>query len=355
MATPFSQPAVFLGMGARCSLGASADAIGAAYHAGISRQRELSSLLGRHHAPLVVAADPFLPAEVPVDRRLREMVTHAALQAVAPLQVLAAQPPLDVFVAVPEPRVGIGSSVAERVLAAIKECLSDRVSLGELHAEPGGRAAGLLALERAFKRLSSGQSMACLWCGVDSYLAPATLDALDGAGLLHADGARWGFVPGEAAGACLLVAGNLVNERTGPPPLAVLRAVTSTMEHRLPEQGEVALGQALTVATRMVLDALPQTERVHYVYADLNGQRERVDDVGFTLARIADRIAALPCLKTPADRLGEVGAAAAPLSAILAVTAARRGRASGPNTLLLASGPGLLRGAALLTIPAICK
>jgi 3-oxoacyl-[acyl-carrier-protein] synthase-1 len=343
--------AVFLGVGARASLGASADAISTAYCAGISRQQESSSLLGRHYEPLVVAADPYLPAAVPVHRRILEMVAHAAWQAVESLDVLAATLPLDVVVAIPEPRIGIGPGLAERVLGAIQERLATRVRLAELHAEPGGRAAGLRALEIAFERLTTGRSMACLWCGVDSYLAPATLDALDSAGLLHTDSARWGIVPGEAAAACLMVTHDVLANRMGPPPLAIVRAVSSAVAQSLPEQGDVMLGRALTLATRRVLDVLPQTERVHSIYADLNGQRERVDEVGFTLARIADHVAALPCLKTPADRLGEVGAASAPLSAVLAVTAAKYGRLSGPNTLLLASGPGMLRGAALLTTP----
>jgi 3-oxoacyl-[acyl-carrier-protein] synthase-1 len=337
-------------MGARASLGASADAVGAAYHAGISRHRQLPSLLGRAYAPLIVARDPYLPPEVPVERRLLEMVTHAAAQAIEPLTVMASQPPLDVLVALPDPGAGVGPRVPERVLGALQGHLAERVRLGDLQAVHGGRSAGLLALEIAVERLVSGRSAACLWCGVDSYLAPATLDMLDGAGVLHAGGARWGFVPGEAAAACLLVTGDRV-EPAGPPPLAVVRAAASAAERSLHERGEVSLGEALTNATRAILGALPEAERVHRIYADLNGARERVDDVGFTLARIADRVASLPCLATPADRLGEVGAASAPLFAVLAVADAQRGHAPGPNVLLWTTGPGALSAAALLTVP----
>ena len=294
----------------------------------------------------MVARDPYLPAEVPVERRLIEMVIDAVVQAVAPLAVVTPQLPLDVLVAVPQMGPGVGARVPERVLGALRESLAPRARLDKLEAVVGGRSAGLLALECAVERLATGASVACLWCGVDSYLAPATLDMLDGVGALHSGGARWGFVPGEAAAACLLIAGD-VAERMGARLLAVVRAATSAVE----EESDVALGHALTNATRAVLDALPRAERVHCIYADLNGERGRVDEVGFTLARISNRVAALPCMVTPADRLGEVGAASAPLFAVLAVTAARRGRAPGPNTLLWTSGPGARSGAALLTIP----
>jgi 3-oxoacyl-[acyl-carrier-protein] synthase-1 len=335
-------------MGARASLGASASAIGAAYHAGLCRHRQSTVLLGRAHHPLVVAADSRLPAEVPLERRLIEMLTSAAEQAIAPIAVLATPPPVDIFVAVPEARAGVGSRVSERLLDAAKRSAGDRVRVGEAQAFAAGRAGGLASLEIALERLASGRSSACLWCGVDSYLAPATLDALDGAGLLHAGGARWGFVPGEAAGACLLVAGETA-QHMGTGALAVVRAAASAVE----PEGEIVLGRALTAATRTVLAAMPVGERVHRVYADLNGERERVDGVGFTLARIADRVAAHPCLATPVDRLGEVGAASAPLFATLAVMAAQLGRAPGPNVLLWTTGPGPLCGAALLDVPVV--
>lgn len=344
---------VLLGMGARTSLGASPAAVGAAYQAGISRHRHHPSLLTRAHAPFVVAADPHLPAEVPASRRIREMVKHAATQALTPL-ASAAQIPVDLLVAVPEVRPGLGPDVPERALDALRGCLAERTRLGQGMSIAGGRSAGLRALEIALENITTGRSAACLWCGVDSYLAPPTLDWLEGSGLLHAAGARWGFIPGEAASACLLVASD-VAERMGCAPLAILRAAATAVEQRPPEQSDVALGHALTTATRVVLEALPQAQRVHRIYADLNGERERVDEAGFTLARIADRAASHPCLVTPADRLGEVGAASAPLFAVLAVTAAQRGRAPGPNILLWTMGPGALRGAALLSVPVAAR
>lgn len=341
---------VLVAMGARSSLGASALAIGAAFHAGISRHRQWPSLLGRSYRPLVVACDPLVPSEVPVERRMMEMVTHAALEAVESFALHAPQVPLDVVVAVPEARLDVGLRMPERVVGALEDCLCDRVRLGALEVRAGGRSAGILALGDAVRRLEQGRTAACLCCGVDSYLAPATLDMLDRAGSLHTDDKRWGFVPGEGAGACLLVASDTV-ERLGFSPLAFVRAAVTEMEVCDAAQGEVALGQALTTATRTVLEMLPQHEQVHRVYADLNGERERVDEVGFTLTRIASRVAALPCLVTPADRLGEVGAASAALFASLSVTAAQRGRAPGPNIIICTTGAGALRGAALLHVP----
>jgi 3-oxoacyl-[acyl-carrier-protein] synthase-1 len=292
----------------------------------------------------MVAMDPKLPPDVAVGRRMIEMVTDAAAQAVAPLVASSSPPALDVVVALPAAGPGIGEQVAGGVMAALRDQLGG-LSRGEAKAVVGGRSAGLLALESAIARLTSGKSRACLWCGVDSLLAPATLDAWDRDGALKYEATRWGIVPAEAAAACLLLSAPIA----GITPLAMVAAVSVGADQRA--AGEPRTGQALTSATRAVLGALPPNDRIDRVYADLNGDRGRVDDVGFTMARISARMASLPAITTPADRFGEVGAACAPLFVVLAVDAAQHGKASGPNVLIWTSGPGPHAGAALLSIP----
>jgi 3-oxoacyl-[acyl-carrier-protein] synthase I len=337
---------VVVGLGARASVGASSAAVGAAYRAGVSRHRLSSTLLDRAHRPLVVARDPLLPPGVGVDRRLVEMARGAATE---PLAVLAGARPLAVaaVLALPEPRVGVPPTAESRVVAAIGEEIDARAKPGSVEVFTAGRSGGVLGLESALAGFAAGAFEACLLCGVDSYLGPETLDALDVRGELHNEGARWGFVPGEGAAACLLTTLELAEE-LGLPVLAEVVAARCAVEDEPAQQAAVALGRALTTAVTEALETLRPEERIHRVYADLNGDRHRVDDLGFTIARIAPRLASLPCVTTPADRLGEIGAATAPMFIGLATTAARSGIAAGSVSLICTMGASRLRGAVLL-------
>jgi 3-oxoacyl-[acyl-carrier-protein] synthase-1 len=337
-----------VGLGARCALGASAVAAGAAYRAGIARHALHPTWISRSGEPAAVAADPLLPLDVPLVPRLVDMAVDAARQAVS--SVAARLPAVDVLAALPEPRPGVRQGAAERVVAALREALAADVALGEVVAVPGGRTAGIVALARAVSRIRAGQSEACLWCGADSWLAPATLEALDLAGRLHIGRAHYGMIPGEAGAACLLLASGAA-ERLGLSPLGAVLSAEVAEERSLPEEGAVCTGEGLSAATRRAIRPLGLEQKIVSTVSDLNGERERVDEVGFTTTRIADRLGDGQVLATPATRLGDVGAAFAPLAAGLVATAAQRGRAAGRHVLLWTSGPGARRGAALLDAP----
>lgn len=340
---------VLLGLGARAALGSSPAALEAAYAAGLTRHRESRALLTRAGKPLIVAADPHLPAETPVRRRIAEMIGAATEQAISSVAV-PADARVDLLLALPEPRIGADSDFGDRAVAAATRALAPRARTGETTVLSAGRTGAIGLLAKALDRLSAGESAACLWGGVDSHLGLEILDSLDLAGRLHAGGARWGFIPGEGAAACLLARADVASS-WGVDTWGVVRAA-ATADSASPDRGEeIASGLALTAATEQALSALPTGERIHRISADLNGERARVDDVGFTMTRIAGHLASVPCLETPADRLGEAGAAFAPLSLVLSAVAARQGRLPGPNVLLWTTGPGPSCGAALVTLP----
>jgi hypothetical protein len=195
-------------------------------------------------APIVVSADPHLPPDVPVQHRIIELIKHATAQAVEPV-ASTLQLPVDLFFAGPEERPGLDSDLSARVLAALEDSLAHQVPLGERILVWGGRSAGPRALSLALERLMTGQTAACLWCGADSCLAPATLDWLDTSGLLHAGGARWGFIPGEAASACLLLESDLA-EGEDVRSFGILRAPHRPQIFSVARTGALNLGHTLS-------------------------------------------------------------------------------------------------------------
>ena len=110
----------------------------------------------------------------------------------------------------------------------------------------------------------------------------------------------------------------------------------------------VCVGAGLTEAFRAAFQGLSAGQRIGDVYCDLNGEAYRADEYGFAALRCKDRFRAPTDFVAPADCWGDVGAASAPLLAILAVAAARKGVAHGPFSLVWTSSEDGTRGALLL-------
>ena len=82
-------------------------------------------------------------------------------------------------------------------------------------------------------------------------------------------------------------------------------------------------------------------------YCDLNGERHRTEEWGFTLMREA-QLTGDPAFITPVDSCGDVGAASGPLNCALAIEAWRRAYAPGPRALVWGSSDGGRRAATIL-------
>jgi 3-oxoacyl-[acyl-carrier-protein] synthase I len=210
-----------------------------------------------------------------------------------------------------------------------------------------GHAAGIMALHWARGLLAAGDAEWCLVGAADSYLQPERLEALDEDGELHSVGNAWGMVPGEGAGFCLLTTRRYaVSHRF--EVFGELTSACTTYETNVSKSGAVCLGQGLTSAFRSVLAVVPEAEKVDSVICDMNGSPSRADEYGFVIARLGDRFRDATEVLTPADCWGDVGAASGVLFLGLAVAAARKGYARGPNTLLWASSETGERAAALV-------
>jgi 3-oxoacyl-[acyl-carrier-protein] synthase-1 len=215
-----------------------------------------------------------------------------------------------------------------------------------------GHVAGLLALNAARKKLLEGSFDACVVAGVDSYISPETLEWLEENDQLHGAGPlnnAWGFIPGEGAGAGLLMRGDVVYAR-GLSSFASVRSVGLGAERNRIKTETVCIGEGLTQAFRAALGGLPKGTQVTDVYCDMNGEPYRADEYGFACLRMKEFFASASDFVSPADCWGDVSAATGPLCMSLAVIAARKAYANGPLAFVWTSAESGERAGALIEI-----
>jgi len=250
----------------------------------------------------------------------------------------------------PPARPGLDSDFTMRLLGA----LADQYGHSFAHTSvfPTGHAAGLMALAAAMNAISDTRVDGCVVAGVDSYIEPDTLHWLEECDQLHGAGFfnnAWGFIPGEAAGALLLVDRRTL-ERCQQDPLAAVHAVGLANEINRIRTETVCTGQGLTEAFRGALHALQPDTRVTDIYCDMNGEPYRADEFAFASLRVKDRLDSATDFIAPADCWGDVAAASGPLHIMLAARAGEKGYAKGAHALVFASSESGERAAALIQV-----
>jgi 3-oxoacyl-[acyl-carrier-protein] synthase-1 len=89
-------------------------------------------------------------------------------------------------------------------------------------------------------------------------------------------------------------------------------------------------------------------ERVEAVVCDINGERYRSEEWGFTMLRLPETFVDPTAYDAPASCWGDMGAASGPLFVAVAVTAAKRGWAKGTRYLIWNSSEQGHRAAVVL-------
>jgi len=335
-----------VGCGARTPVGLTAASSAAAVRAGVSAVREHPFLMDRAGEPMKVASDHLLSDDLEGVERFLSLAVSAAREATA---ALPRDVPLVTTIGLPSARPGLPPGLSSAVTAFFQRegALPNRSV--RVEAKASGHAAGLMAIESAFRDIEAGSDAVHLAGGVDSYLCAPTLEWLDETEQLHSIDNKWGFCPGEAAGMCLLASPSTA-ARYRLPVLARVTAVATAREKHLIRTDSICLGEGLTAAIRKVLESLPEPLQIAHTLCDMNGEHYRVDEYGFTVTRLSPRFEDASDVLTPADCWGDVGAASGPLFAILAAASAERGYARGRNLLLWTSSEGGDRCAALVQI-----
>lgn len=341
-----------VGCGARTPLGTGVLASAAGVRAGLSAVRVHPAPIDAAGEQMAYAADARLDRWLPIGERLARLAASALREALAP--VADAVRPWDsaipAFVGLPALKPGLPDGVAASVATAIDAARVPGVRVAPVAVLPYGHAAGLMALEQAWHAVASGASELCLAGGIDSYLAPATLEWLDAEGQLQSARRRSGFPPGEGAGFCLL-ADAAFARRHGLAAAAHVVGAATTMEPCPMKTETVCVGLGLTGAIVGATRALKlPAQRVGRIYCDLNGERYRNEEFTYAVLRTQRTFVDANDYVHPADAWGDVGAATGPLLAGLAVASALRGYANGPRALLWAGSEDGRRSAALLEL-----
>lgn len=205
-----------------------------------------------------------------------------------------------------------------------------------------GRPSGHVALDRARRLIASGEAPFVMVAGVDSYLtAPAIAHYLETRRLLTADNPN-GFIPGEAAAAVLLTGSG----RTGFGlfGLGLAREAASIYNKEdlpLRADGMTAAYDAAFRQTGIEMN------RLGYRISDLIGESYWFKQTALASIRLLRGRHEFQDLWSPAESLGNVGAAAVPLMVGMAWTAAAKGYAAGNPVLIEASSDEGACGAAV--------
>jgi 3-oxoacyl-[acyl-carrier-protein] synthase-1 len=299
--------------------------------------------------PVLVASCPWFDAKFSTGARIRTALIDAVREALRPLAAADEPPSCTALVNLPLTRPGLPDDLVERIRRDVMDAFPTRFEGVAVAAR--GHAGALMALRTGISALKAATVDACIVAGSDSYFDLESLEWLEETEQLHGAGRRnnaWGFVPGEAAGAILILRADNAN-RLGLPILARIAAVGLGHEDKLIRTGSVCLGLGLTGAFREVFAHLSR-QRVTDTYCDMNGEPYRADEYGFAVTRTREHFVAPDEFVAPADCWGDVGAASAPLGVLLAVIALQKAYAKGDVALVWASSDTGERGAALVTI-----
>lgn len=215
------------------------------------------------------------------------------------------------------------------------------------HVIAHGRPSGHAALARARKIMADGLARHVLILGVDSYLTVGALAHFHDRKRLLTPANADGFIPGEAAAAILL----------GPEPGALrltglgLAREEAFAYNALDDGGQnlPLRGDGMTAAYRAAMEeANLDLAHVEYRISDVGGEQYFFKQTALASLRLERGRKEFQDLWTPAESLGNIGAAAGPLMLGMALQAVRKGYACGSPVLIEASGDDGACGAAVL-------
>lgn len=346
---PLPAAAVVIGLGARTASGLIPLQVTLCARTGKMRPRE-SHIIDKHGEPVATVRLASIPDNVIGIERFLQLATPAFVQAAAPWvasrrRANAAVPRLPVFVSLPEEaRPGFDPRLATHFLPALEERSTLAIDRASSRLFFACRAGGIAAIEAAIEAIREG-APAAVAGGVDSYFDPDVLEHLDAEMRLHTANAENGFLPGEGAAFLLLA------PRTHTSTLPRYAQVVSAAVEREPRpwgSPDPCLGEGITKAVRRALSVVPE-RRIPRVLTDVANERHRVDEWSYAFARAhrsftPDVVHDQPLLKT-----GDVGAASAPLLAVMAATEWQIGSPVGDAVLIAAHSDGPERGAMVLS------
>ena len=353
--------AIICGAGTLTSVGRGARQTCTSVRARVSRFAE-SSLCDARSEPFVVAEVPDealpeldaavenMPGLTDRQRRLLRLAAPALQQVLERVDRPGSTSKTPLFLATPEVHPGLPEPVSSEFLEHLEiQLAACGVSFDRARSVvvSTGRAGGLITVAKAVEFLESGGGDYAVAGGVDSFLDPALLSALDTEERIQSPAVMDGFIPGEGAGMLLLA-------RAGAPPvehlepIARLMGVQSATEPGHRYSGSPYRGDGLASAFGDLLTN-PEVLRtpVRTIFAGLNGENFGAKEFGVASLRSRRELRPDAVVEHPVDCFGDIGAALGPVMLGLAALGIQRNAHAAPS-LVWCSSEGPDRAAAVV-------
>jgi 3-oxoacyl-[acyl-carrier-protein] synthase-1 len=197
-----------------------------------------------------------------------------------------------------------------------------------------GHAGVILAVRQACDFIRQGRLRNAIVLGLDSLVDAASVGFYAEQGRLRAPESPAGMMPGEAGAALFLESADDARAAGATEGLGIEHVSTQQTKHHFlaekPSHGE-ALAQAM-------VESFHKTGPVATVFCDLNGEEARAVDWGHALVRLQAKLGYLPGhVVTPAEDLGDTGAASAAIAICAAARSYVHGYAVGERCAVVAS------------------
>ena len=322
-----------------CSIGNGTDQVWAAARAGIGRITS-SHVMNQHLEPIQMGLVPeaalgTLAEEIdslPLSSRARRILRLAAPSFQMVAQDLAQ--PVSLFIGLPA-LTPAEAPWLTRVPAYLHTLTGIPIDRATSATFPSGRAAALIALERALSALEANPTAPVVVGGVDSYLDLRALGTLDIERRLLGTHVMDGLIPGEGAAFFVLSSAGGAGGNSGR---IVVNAAASIMDpgHRYADAP--ARGEGLAVALEAIRERAGQLPApIGTTFAGFNGESFESKLWGVARMRHGDLFSPGMVLDHPADKFGDTGAATGAILMALAAKALASGTRPGPALVWAAS------------------
>lgn len=209
----------------------------------------------------------------------------------------------------------------------------------------GNHVAGAKALEGAIQAISSGICNTAIVIGVDSLVAPHTLEFLDNEDRIKRGNNPAGFMPGEGGAALLLAADSgsySYGQRT-----TIVCGVHTEFEPNGIDSDAPPDGRAMAQCVRPILNGTNVTKMLPTLVSDHNGESHRAVEWGNFQMQLSGRGYAEVNWTSwlPALGFGELGAAYAAVAVCLSARSVERGYAPSNSFIILCADDGGERAA----------
>jgi len=213
-----------------------------------------------------------------------------------------------------------------------------RIDLAASEVVVSTRAAGLVAVDNACRRLEQGFPGPIIAGGIDSYFDLARLVDLDFAERILNESNLDGFLPGEGAGLVLIAnADYAAKEGLGGARIA---ALATTRHHDGTSNGST-FGDGLSETIDKLLSGIPDEYLpCRRVYTNLNGESQGAKEWGVCYLRNRSRFSEDYELLHPAEFMGDSGAAMGPIEIGLAFDGITNGYAADSSLIWASSDEG---------------